>query len=650
MSMLGDAAARAARAAGKKAAGASTARATEIASAKAAKTAAARATAKAAQSASPRTPSLPRTRPAGGMRRPEMPAAAPGRAEPAPPVRKHVAKEARSAGQELVRNPSRTGAGGVKANVKDAVASAASGAVSGAIGGAAAGGVGALPGAAIGAAKGLVTSRGFRPVIAAAIIVPMVLGLSVSFSLAGLVSTGVAATEAGTQKAAEGAAAAAGTDEDDISRAHSITEGSRVPWQVALAYQRETDTDLDVAALEAALATTDPAGNYRHLDAGAVYGSSGLVRTIGESGKSISEITEKTWVAAMTAITADESTAGDIIRTARAWMLGQTFSCSTEIGGAGDSDVDLDGEQLANATTIIGVAKSALKTDSKARQAAIIALATAMQESSLRNIDYGDRDSVGLFQQRPSAGWGTVEQIMNPAYSAGKFFKALVKIPGWDTMAVTEAAQKVQISAFPDAYAKWEAMARATVASKFIDAPKVDIPAEVGYTAPEGEGPDDKPSGSALCIGAGLIVNGTVGPPVVHYVISGGFGPRSAPVPGASTWHKGVDLALYGCENTPPKREPIYAAAGGTVTRAGLWGGYGYAVEIDHGNGFSTRYGHMMSDSLRVSTGDTVAVGQQIGDMGTTGMSSGCHLHFETLINGKQENPLIVMLRLGVKI
>ncbi|WP_203568324.1 hypothetical protein [Aestuariimicrobium ganziense] len=94
-------------------------------------------------------------------------------------------------------------------------------------------------------------------------------------------------------------------------------------------------------------------------------------------------------------------------------------------------------------------------------RAVTIALATAMQESSLRNIDHGDRDSVGLFQQRPSQGWGTVDQIMDPWYSAGKFYEALVKVPGWQTGDVNDIAQKVQRSGHPDAYRKHEPMARA---------------------------------------------------------------------------------------------------------------------------------------------------------------------------------------------
>jgi len=94
-------------------------------------------------------------------------------------------------------------------------------------------------------------------------------------------------------------------------------------------------------------------------------------------------------------------------------------------------------------------------------RAASIALATALQESKLRNIDYGDLDSVGLFQQRPSQDWGTVAQIMDPVYSTNAFYSALDKVPGYADMPLNEAAQIVQRSAFPHAYAQHESLSRA---------------------------------------------------------------------------------------------------------------------------------------------------------------------------------------------
>ena len=92
-------------------------------------------------------------------------------------------------------------------------------------------------------------------------------------------------------------------------------------------------------------------------------------------------------------------------------------------------------------------------------RAVVIALATAQQESGLRNLDYGDRDSLGLFQQRPSMNWGTPAQVTDPEYAAGTFYDRLVGVQGWDTRRLTDVAQTVQRSGFPEAYQKHEAMA-----------------------------------------------------------------------------------------------------------------------------------------------------------------------------------------------
>lgn len=112
----------------------------------------------------------------------------------------------------------------------------------------------------------------------------------------------------------------------------------------------------------------------------------------------------------------------------------------------------LDPEQAVNAATIEAVAASRGLPE----RAVTIALATALQESGLRNITHGDRDSLGLFQQRPSQGWGTARQIQDPVYAAGKFYDHLVKVPGYSRLPLTVAAQRVQYSGFPQAYAKHE--------------------------------------------------------------------------------------------------------------------------------------------------------------------------------------------------
>ncbi len=118
--------------------------------------------------------------------------------------------------------------------------------------------------------------------------------------------------------------------------------------------------------------------------------------------------------------------------------------------------VVLDLDQAHYTSIIVGVS---VRRGLPAR-AATIAMATVYQETDIRNLDYGDRDSVGLFQQRPSQGWGTEEQIMDPYYSTNKFYDALVKIDGWRRGDITEMAQRVQRSGFPDAYRDHEADAR----------------------------------------------------------------------------------------------------------------------------------------------------------------------------------------------
>ncbi|GGQ77119.1 MULTISPECIES: heavy metal transporter [Streptomyces] len=123
------------------------------------------------------------------------------------------------------------------------------------------------------------------------------------------------------------------------------------------------------------------------------------------------------------------------------------------VSGKGDgATYEFTPEQAVNAATITAVGTARDLPE----RAVTIALATALQESALRNIDYGDRDSVGLFQQRPSQGWGTPQQIMDPAYASEKFYEHLEKVPGYTRLPLTVAAQKVQRSGFPQAYAKHE--------------------------------------------------------------------------------------------------------------------------------------------------------------------------------------------------
>jgi cell wall-associated NlpC family hydrolase len=145
---------------------------------------------------------------------------------------------------------------------------------------------------------------------------------------------------------------------------------------------------------------------------------------------------------------------------------GSLSAACTPVSQTGNTDVALDKAQLTNAQTVIETGVS-LHVPS---QGLVVAVATALQESTLRNLEYGDRDSLGLFQQR--SGWGSVSARTNPAKAAQMFYTGgrggqpgLLDVSGWQSMDITEAAQAVQRSAFPSAYARWESLAGSLVGS-----------------------------------------------------------------------------------------------------------------------------------------------------------------------------------------
>ena len=145
---------------------------------------------------------------------------------------------------------------------------------------------------------------------------------------------------------------------------------------------------------------------------------------------------------------------------------------------AGGRTTTIDPEQARNSAIIAGTSiRRGL-----APRAASIALATAYQESGIRNLDYGHADSLGLFQQRPSKGWGTEAQIMDPWYSTNTFYKAMERVSGWETKDINDVAQAVQRSAYPDAYRRHVPNAR-TLASSLTGETPASLTCAVGSPA-----------------------------------------------------------------------------------------------------------------------------------------------------------------------
>jgi murein DD-endopeptidase MepM/ murein hydrolase activator NlpD len=281
---------------------------------------------------------------------------------------------------------------------------------------------------------------------------------------------------------------------------------------------------------------------------------------------------------------------------------------------------ELTEDQVRNAAVIIKVGQD-LQIPPRAW---VVAVATALQESRLVNLPNlganNDHDSIGLFQQRPSQGWGTVEQLADPAYQTRKFYEKLVTISGWQNLPLTVAAQLVQRSAFPSAYAKHEPLA-AQVVDLLTGGASRAVGIEIALRCAAGT--DIAASGWTV--------------PALGPIVSG-F--RTADRPA----HQGVDISVA-------RGTPLRAAAAGVVVVAlcnanfaglpyscdqdggAFVSGCGWYVDILHASRVMTRYCHMASRPA-VTVGEYVGAGQIIGLAGSSGNSSGPHLHFEVHVNG----------------
>ena len=290
----------------------------------------------------------------------------------------------------------------------------------------------------------------------------------------------------------------------------------------------------------------------------------------------------------------------------------------------------LNKQQLSHAGTII---TTGANTPGVGREGILIALMAALTESTLRQLantgtypesgtypndgNGSDHDSLGLFQMRPQSGWGTVAELMDTTYQARAFYggpdgpnypspRGLLDIRGWQQMDKGEAAQAVEVSAYPDRYQNYEPVART-----ILDALTVRGSGNGSGTP----GDADIPETSRLVFPL----------PTGTYVRTSTFGPRTDPITGEASFHSGTDWAA--ADGTA-----IFALADGVVTYAGMVGGYSGQITIEHtigGEKVATKYIHMWAHGIHVTTGDRVIAGQHIGDVGSSGHSTGPHLHFQ---------------------
>ncbi|GAA4188303.1 hypothetical protein GCM10022288_14590 [Gryllotalpicola kribbensis] len=376
--------------------------------------------------------------------------------------------------------------------------------------GVASGGTAAIGGAIWGGIKGLTKTKRGRAIIAMVCVPILALPMLATVAISQMTSAAASSFFAAQQETQEDAASAQGYTEAQIEAAMNAVDGTDVPWAIALVWQGVTGQQFnDDTAHQLNKAAHKRNDDDLDLDPSDLADLDGDKLVLASAQQGTASKVQAVWVLAMQDVGLSAQQATTVYGQAIAVLLGQSNSCSTSTSAAGTSSVQLNASQQKNAITILGVAKSVVGDTQTGRDAAVIAIATAEQESTLLMYandgsdtkDIGKAgltaadlaaakasmslphdavghnfDSVGLFQQRPGSGWGSVPNLMTAEFDAAAFLggpngpnhgspAGLLGVTGWQTMSVTDAAQAVQGSNAPDAYAKWS-----TVAQQIVDA------------------------------------------------------------------------------------------------------------------------------------------------------------------------------------
>ena len=547
----------------------------------------------------------------------------------------------------------------IKGTVSNTLKGAVSGAATGAASGALAGGVGAAPGAIIGAASsaftGLMANKTGRNALIVAAIAIVLVPLLIAGSIGLAISMTVAAALGGTQAASVESMLASGFTDDEIQAALQNVGDSIAPWQMVKAIEDQSEQRVDSTLLDAEMRKVDSSLEGFEMNTGAVFVADESWRTISTddaTAVAAAKVVRDNWVAVLEEY--EKTYPLDPNRTynlALAWYLGEKLNeCSAELQGldtreftlADGSTRTLDNVQMANAIAIVRESRNIPAVN---QNAVTIAIMAALTESSLKNYANStipesltfphdavgnDNDSLGFWQMRQS--WGTTAELMTVAYQVKAFYggedgpnagspRGLFDIPDWQELTKGEAAQAVEVSAFPDRYAENEAFAVA-IMSNFM--------------------------GGGVFGVCGSLFSGEFSHPLgdpAAYGISSMFGKRT-PFQTSTGWtsayHWGIDFGA-------PCGAPLYAITDATVIEVRFQGGWGNTVDLQLDDGTKLKYAHQPFGFAWPAIGERVRSGQQIGAVGTTGSSTGCHLHLEvTPPDSPRTDPYDWMVERGI--